>query len=211
MRERAQIISAMDESQSTSKNNSTETIEEIKQDIVSGRSNLLSYVGELESYLTSEEATKRVKGMEVLVNILKNLTSNEVNKKTASVLVMFFSLRTSDAVSIPQILDGMWALMNMNDDDEALQRKIVTNVLNKIHVQSYQQRIRNLTFQIIDRYLSIKGKKLINKKTIIDIVTSIDGERDPRNLMLIFDIVTKLVCECDISEAYKASYSNYSI
>ncbi|OMJ17685.1 MMS19 nucleotide excision repair protein-like protein [Smittium culicis] len=98
---------------------------DIKQEIKSGHSKLLSYVSALEPYLTNEEASKRVKGLQVLVMIVKSLTISEISSKT-------------DSTSI-------------------------------------------------------------NNDFVLGIISAIDGEKDPRNLLVVFDIIRKLVSIADIS------------
>ncbi|PVU91609.1 hypothetical protein BB561_004310 [Smittium simulii] len=179
-----------------------EALEVITKALKNKKIVLLNYVAALESYLTSQEASNRVLGMQALVKIIEPLSVAELTPTTAKVLIDFLLLRTSDAVSISSILDGMSALLNLEGISSSLKSTIVTGLLERIHVQSFQYNIRNFFFQILEKGLTFINEKTIDSSFFLKVVDAANGERDPRNLSMIFDIILRIIHNFDISTCY---------
>ncbi|PVV02015.1 hypothetical protein BB560_003543, partial [Smittium megazygosporum] len=188
-------------------------LSQIIDDIKSNKRSILNYVAVLEPYLTSPEPSKRILGINALVSILELLTIDQLNH--INVLVDFFILRASDLTSLLPILHGLWALFNLRGASTALKKKITLGVLEKIPIQSFQYKVRNMSFQILDRGMLYLDESSFDPQFIEKVIDAVYGEKDPRNLSLIFNIILKLTKNFDISSnlkiVFEAVYSYFPI
>lgn len=73
--------------------------------------------------------------------------------------------------------------------------------MERVEVQSYSQSTRSAVYQVIDQLIERYASALrsINNEFVFGFTQILDGEKDPRNLMLAFKIVKNIVDQFDIS------------
>ncbi|KAJ1921238.1 hypothetical protein H4219_000837 [Mycoemilia scoparia] len=183
-------------------NKAIEIVDDIASSIESGKSTLLHHVQLLQSYLTSDASDVRSKGTQVLSLILTKLSKDAFQKNSVSVLVTFLTSRLSDPICVPQLLDGIHALSRLPfyGTEEAKQTSL--SIFKDVHVQSFQQRTRNVAFQIIEKIVKDHPKTLkqIGDDFVLGLAQMVDGEKDPRNLMIVFQIIPALVERINIQK-----------
>ncbi|CAG8494406.1 1527_t:CDS:10 [Paraglomus occultum] len=178
-----------------------EIVNSIIQRIRDGQSTLVTLVQHLGEYLTSENASTRAKATSLLTTILTGCPSGQVNRAAMNVLVNFYCERLADTISVPELLRGLAFLQQLEafSNDNAIN---VSLAVFKINVQDYPQAVRHYVYQIFDSMLKIhiKALKQIEAEFVSGFIKTMDGEKDPRNLLLAFSLVKLIIGEFDISQ-----------
>ena len=159
--------------------------------------NLLEFI-KFHTTLTSEDPYKRLDALELLNLVLKKVS---VTQSQSVHLLEFYVSRLDDQLSVDQVLKGIYSLLNRGTISRTDQLKIPLGIFTELDVQAFPQNTRYTCFQIFEYLLlnNIAGLQKISKDFISGFVTTMDGEKDPRNLLLLFKIVKLITLELDIS------------
>ncbi|RIA93901.1 Dos2-interacting transcription regulator of RNA-Pol-II-domain-containing protein [Glomus cerebriforme] len=184
-------------------NDATEEVKAIVSEIVysikSGQSTLIILVQILGEFLKNEDPTIRAKGTGLLSAVLADCPQEQF---TINVLVDFYCERLSDTASVPELLQGIASLIQFNtfNDENAL--KVAKSIFASVNVQSFQQTSRHYVFQIFDRMLKdhLTALKQMGQDFVVGFIQAMDGEKDPRNLLLAFSLIKLIIHEFDISQ-----------
>ncbi|CAG8627666.1 4011_t:CDS:10 [Funneliformis caledonium] len=183
------MITSNDETESKS------IVSKIATSIKSGQSNLISLVQVLGEFLTSEDITIRARGTALLSAVLADCPQEQVNNATIRVLVDFYCERLSDTASVPELLQGISSLTCFTTFHHENASRVANSIFASVNVQSFQQTSRHYVFQIFDRLLKNHLNDFVN-----GFIQAMDGEKDPRNLLLAFSLVKLIIHEFDISQ-----------
>ncbi|KAJ1680033.1 hypothetical protein EV182_000816 [Spiromyces aspiralis] len=177
-------------------------VDEIATRIESGDSTLLDYVQALQPFLVSETAEMRSRGTQALVRVTSALPAQAFQKNTVAVLTRFFCSRLTDPTCVPQLLDGVHALQRLPTFGIEEAKVVALGIFKNVHVQSFQQRTRNLAFQVIESIVksSPRAVKSIGSDFVLGLAQMVDGEKDPRNLIIIFQLIPHLTAAVDLGE-----------
>lgn len=185
-------------------NDSTQEIDSIISSVVNelhNGQNLLSLVQSLGEFLTSEDAAIRAKGTRLLSSVLTECPQEQINDSAANVLVDFYCERLSDTTSVPDLIYGLRSLLQFGTfrDEHAI--KVSKAIFANVNVQSLQQIVRHEVLQILDSLLHdhLHALKQLGPEFIAGYIQSMDGEKDPRNLLLAFSSIQLIIQEFDIS------------
>ncbi|XP_028391038.1 MMS19 nucleotide excision repair protein homolog [Dendronephthya gigantea] len=174
----------------------TQKINNINKAIIANDLSLVDIVEKLGPYLTNPDAGERCKGTELLQFILHRLLSFKLNEKEVAVLVEFFCVRMKDHFSIiPHVVSGLLALVSYQELPEDLTIKIVKEIGTGIRIQSLLQADRHNVFTLFSVLLNKKMAELqkLGGDFVFCFIQSMDGEKDPRNLLLCFNLVQVIV------------------
>ncbi|KAI7830250.1 Dos2-interacting transcription regulator of RNA-Pol-II-domain-containing protein, partial [Gamsiella multidivaricata] len=154
---------------------------------------LLSLVQGLGEYLTSDEAFIRSKA---------TLDQSKVNASAVSVLVEFYCDRLTDQACVPELLKGLLALSKFDKFTGADCDKAVKAILALVNVQTYQQTARHYVFLLFDSVINRHTQSLrsMSSDFVFGFIQCLDGEKDPRNLLLAFTLIKKIIQEFDIAQ-----------
>ncbi|CAG8738736.1 10758_t:CDS:10, partial [Dentiscutata erythropus] len=162
--------------------------------------NLLSLVQSLGEFLTSEDSAIRAKGTRLLSSVLSECPQEQINNSAANVLVDFYCERLSDTTSVPDLIYGLRYLPQFGTfrDEHAI--KVSKAIFANINVQSLQQIVRHEVLQILDILLHhhLHALKQLGPEFVLGYIQSMDGEKDPRNLLLAFSSIKLIIQEFDI-------------
>ncbi|KAF7410203.1 hypothetical protein HZH68_004584 [Vespula germanica] len=171
---------------------------DIALEIQLGKLKLSTFVEELGSLVTNKDVSVREGGVTALSSVLSQLPNDFLNESELHFITMFFCDRLKDHHSIiPVVLRGILAIVQMihlpHDAPACLFAKMFE------HVQCQSQLLpdrRNIYF-IFKTLLQnrLDDLKKIGPEFVYGVISSIDGERDPRNLMLLFDILPNFIKE----------------
>ncbi|KAI8812171.1 Dos2-interacting transcription regulator of RNA-Pol-II-domain-containing protein [Cladochytrium replicatum] len=166
----------------------------VAEDVNSGALPLLKLVETLGPQLTSSEPYTRAKGVEILSTVLAQCNSNVIDKSTGSVLLSFFVDRLHDKASVPELAKGILALLKLKVVAATDALAIPKGIFAELDVQSYPQNVRYQIYSIFEQLVTDFKDAL--KQSANDVINGfivcMDGEKDPRNLMSCFRIVTVL-------------------
>ncbi|RUP34620.1 Dos2-interacting transcription regulator of RNA-Pol-II-domain-containing protein [Jimgerdemannia flammicorona] len=137
-----------------------------------------------------------------------------------NVLTDFFRERLADKISAPKLLEGLLALSKFDAfngegvsfpaaQDDNHQILGISNspnfpyhsLFNNVNVQSFQQAVRHTVFQTIDSLLKqhLQALQKLGDDFVFGFTQIMDGEKDPRNLLLAFGLIKNIIHEFDIA------------
>ncbi|RUS33413.1 Dos2-interacting transcription regulator of RNA-Pol-II-domain-containing protein [Jimgerdemannia flammicorona] len=164
------------------------------------QTSILVLVQALGEYLTSEEDSVRAKATGILSFVLANCQQNQINATAVNVLTDFFRERLADKISAPKLLEGLLALSKFDAFSNENATKTAKALFN-VNVQSFQQAVRHTVFQTIDSLLKqhLQALQKLGDDFVFGFTQIMDGEKDPRNLLLAFGLIKNIIHEFDIA------------
>jgi DNA repair/transcription protein MET18/MMS19 len=168
----------------------------LARDIANEKTDLLTIVEALREYLTSSAVEQRCQGTRLLSETLISLSSRQLPQDDVHYLVAFYCDRLKDKVAVlPYVLRGLHAMVVnqrvSSDDVIVISRAIYSHVYN----QSLPQGERRLVYTILDYFLSdyTQAVKEMGSEFVLGYIQTMDGEKDPRNLVIALNSVTRIV------------------
>ncbi|KAG0260460.1 hypothetical protein DFQ27_003517 [Actinomortierella ambigua] len=196
------LISTFILSQTDSQEQADAAINDIVNDVGTSPMKLLLLVQGLGEYLTSEEAFVRSKATALLSTTLATLDQSKVNANAVGVLVDFYCDRLTDQACVPELLKGLLALSKYDKftGDDCI--KACKAVLALVNVQTYQQTARHTVFLFFDQAIRqyLKSMQTLGSEFVFGFIQCLDGEKDPRNLMLAFTLIKEIIQNFDIAQ-----------
>lgn len=128
---------------------------------------------------------------EVLNECYDRLTEREVE-----VLIAFYENRLKDHyVVTPPVLQGLKALTKSSVLPQGLAVSILRSLFQDVHVQSLMLAERACVYNMLLNLMEMREAELksLGADFVFGFVQSMDGERDPRNLLLSFQIANNIV------------------
>nr|CAD7409473.1 unnamed protein product [Timema cristinae] len=152
---------------------------------------LVTLVEHLGDLLTNLNPEFRRKGILTLAYVLDNLPVDFLGPDDLQYLVTFFCDRLKDHHTvIPATLQGIRAIVKM---DLPPNSSIFISTSLFQHVQCQQQAVGDrfnvytILFTLMDKYM--KELLSVTPDFVFGVISAIDGERDPRNLMFLFTML----------------------
>ncbi|TPX40124.1 hypothetical protein SeMB42_g04427 [Synchytrium endobioticum] len=174
----------------------------VASDINNGNFTLLQLVERLGPQLTSTDSAIRPAGIRFMVQVLTNL--NEVPEADATVIFDFFVERLHDVFSLDELANGILLLTNLDVLSKADMLRIPTSIFQNVQVQSHAQSVRNAIFRILSAlmYKIPSGIASLGSDFAIGYIRVMDGEKDPRNLLVAFDVLRQILLRVPLSSAH---------
>ncbi|RKO94648.1 RNAPII transcription regulator C-terminal-domain-containing protein, partial [Blyttiomyces helicus] len=171
-------------------------------DVNDGLVTLLQVVEELGPQLTNPEPFARAKGVLLLTSLLSACTPDRIPPSSATVLIAFYLERLHDQPSVADLLGGILALLKSESLARSDVLKIPTKIFSELAIQTYPQPVRNLAFRIFEILLEkhVEEIKILGSDFVSGFVTAMDGEKDPRNLVLAFRLAKTIIVNLDFEK-----------
>ncbi|KAH9041287.1 ARM repeat-containing protein [Lactarius pseudohatsudake] len=176
-------------------------IEDTVSGISDGQLKLVHVVKALGEYLTSEEDDLRNKGVEFLALVVGKSPLEKFNLQSTKVLVAFFASKLEDTETIIPALKGILAITRIPALSPENVIDICAAIFAHVKMQALVQVQRHTVFSIFDSLVAMHRDvlKSMGERFLSDYIALVDGEKDPRNLMIAFAIARVLAIEFDIS------------
>ncbi|GJJ69980.1 DNA repair/transcription protein MET18/MMS19 [Entomortierella parvispora] len=196
------LISTYILAQTDSQQQADAAIQDIVRDVGTNPAKLLMLVQGLGEYLTSDEAFVRSKATALLSTTLATLDQSKINASAVTVLVEFFCDRLTDQACVPELLKGLLALSTFDKFTGVDCVKAVKAILALVNVQTYQQTARHYVFLFFESAIKNYTQSLrsMSADFVFGFIQCLDGEKDPRNLMLAFTLIKHIIQEFDIAQ-----------
>ncbi|VEN42211.1 unnamed protein product [Callosobruchus maculatus] len=162
---------------------------EIAQEIAKGNASIVDVIEQLGSYLTNPDVIQREKGVLALTVVLENLPTDFLQKQHIQVIARFYSDKLRDHHQIlPAVFKGILRIIQFKHFPEELIPMLLNTLLENVGCQMQQQSNRYSIYSIFQHMFELYPIALISMGShlIYGVITSIDGESDPRNLMFLF-------------------------
>ncbi|KZC14978.1 MMS19 nucleotide excision repair protein like protein, partial [Dufourea novaeangliae] len=174
------------------------TCQEIASEIQSGHVKLHTVVEELGPFVTDKSVSIREKGIDALSSILSHLPKDYLNEAELHFITSFYCDRLKDHHSIvPAVLRGILATVQMNHLPQESPVQLFRALFENVQCQSQLLSDRRNIYLIFTTLLQnrIDNLKAMGPDFVYGVISSIDGERDPKNLMLLFSILPQFMQE----------------
>ncbi|KAG8999782.1 hypothetical protein FRB90_011960 [Tulasnella sp. 427] len=194
-----------------------EHIARLVQGVTNKDFTLLNIIKALGPALTAEEGDHRSRGVELLSAVLERCPPERLDKHSTHVLLTFYEQKLDDSDTVIPALHGLLSLVSLPtftaSDATTLFQSLVQHVNMKAHVQS----TRYIVFRILDTLVAKyrEGKRIIFHRICIRLmsevvlkgledeflrkyVSLVEGEKDPRNLLLAFSIDRVVLIEWEV-------------
>ncbi|WVQ96214.1 hypothetical protein IAU59_003318 [Kwoniella sp. CBS 9459] len=176
--------------------------QDLVESINGGQVGLLDVIKALGEYLTSPEDDVRLKGLTFLSNLLKVITPSKINRQATSTLTNFYINKLDDFDSLPPALQGLTILSKLPTFDDSAAVDVYKGIVENVNMKSYVQATRHLVYVLFDSLLAThrSALKAMGTAFVNSYTKMVDGEKDPRNLMLLFSIDRVILLEFDVKD-----------
>ncbi|NXM29852.1 MMS19 protein, partial [Oxyruncus cristatus] len=160
-----------------------------------GKWTVLQLVEALGFCLENTDPRTRGRGIQLLSQVLLQCYSL-LQEKEVLHLVLFYESRLQDHhLVIPSVLQGLRALSMCEVLSPGLAVSVLKAIFQEVHVQSLLQLDRHTVYSIITNFMSTREEELkgLGADFTFGFIQVMDGEKDPRNLLVAFQIVRDLI------------------
>ncbi|CAG5003760.1 unnamed protein product [Parnassius apollo] len=167
-------------------------------DIVSGRLDITKLVENMADVLTNKEVENREKGMRFFTKILTELPKDYLTDLQVKFISKFYIDRLKDNHRvIPAVLEGYLAIIDMQNYSIQNSGEFLTTLFREVPCQSQVRQDRYHIYLIIKKLLERDAEymKSLGPDFVYGVLSSIEGERDPRNLLFLFNILPNFLKE----------------
>ncbi|KAG9088547.1 hypothetical protein FS749_002072 [Ceratobasidium sp. UAMH 11750] len=177
-----------------------DTLRELVESINTGNITLLHVVKSLGEYLTNDDGRIREKGVKLLSSTLARCQPGRITKQSTRVLVTFYREKIQDSDTVIPALDGLFTLCSLPSFGETEAADTALSLTEHITMTAHVQSTRYLVFRIIDMLLAKHLEALKSTPSFLPkYIKLAEGEKDPRNLLIAFNIAKVITLEFDIS------------
>ncbi|XP_023610630.1 MMS19 nucleotide excision repair protein homolog isoform X3 [Myotis lucifugus] len=169
--------------------------DQVAADVKSGSYTVLQVVEALGSSLENPEPRTRERGIQLLSQVLLQCHSLLLEKEVVH-LILFYENRLKDHhLVIPSVLRGLRALSLCVTLPPGLAVSVLKAIFQEVHVQSLPQVDRHTVYSIITNFMRTREEELkgLGADFTFGFIQVMDGEKDPRNLLVAFRIVHDLI------------------
>lgn len=156
----------------------------------------------LASPLTDVAVSKRSAGTCFLVDVLDSLSVNYLTDEELSYFVAFFCDRLKDNVLVvPHAVRGLCVLSGSSRLPVGCAKQILASLFKEVQTQAHSHQVRNHVYVIVTNLLQYRlGEvKEMEQEFVYGFIQAMDGEKDPRSLMIIFNMVPVIIQKFSIS------------
>ncbi|NXL56053.1 MMS19 protein, partial [Chordeiles acutipennis] len=147
--------------------------------------------------LENTDPRTRGRGIQLLSQVLLQCYSL-LQEKEVLHLVLFYENRLQDHhLVIPSVLQGLQALSMCEVLSPGLAVSVLKAIFQEVHVQSLLQLDRHTVYSIITNFMGTREEELkgLGADFTFGFIQVMDGEKDPRNLLVAFQIVRDLIAK----------------
>jgi DNA repair/transcription protein MET18/MMS19 len=169
---------------------------QLAQEITSGQLSIVKLVEELGALLVDVSPSNRELGTWVLTHVLEGLPAKHFDKKQLDFICAFYIDRLKDHHQVvPAVLVGVLALAKFNHFPDGAASQILSAIFQNVACQQQQERDRNNIYKIFEVLLDKCETELcaVGLDYVCGIISAVDGERNPRNLVLLFNWFPKFL------------------
>ncbi|XP_061667031.1 MMS19 nucleotide excision repair protein homolog isoform X2 [Syngnathoides biaculeatus] len=160
-----------------------------------GEFTVLQLVEALGVSLTSTQPQTRARGVKLLSEVLQECYG-DLTEKEVEVLIAFYENRLKDHyITTPPVLQGLRTLTQCQTLPPGSAVSILKSLFQDVHVQSLLLADRACVYKMLINIMDTREAELkgLGADFVFGFVQSMDGERDPRNLLLAFQIARKII------------------
>ncbi|XP_017580861.2 MMS19 nucleotide excision repair protein homolog [Pygocentrus nattereri] len=168
---------------------------DVAEGVKAGHFTVLELVEALGLSLTSSQAQTRGRGVQLLSEVLQECYSS-LSEREVEVLIAFYENRLKDHYAItPHVLRGLKALAKSSVLPPGSAVSMLKSLFQDVHVQSLMLAERSSVYNMLISLMESREEELkgLGPDFVFGFVQAVDGERDPRNLLLAFQIARNII------------------
>ncbi|KAL4872293.1 hypothetical protein BDV12DRAFT_153206 [Aspergillus spectabilis] len=172
--------------------------ERIAQDVESKKTTLVEIVQSLGEYINDDDPILRGKAVSYLTAVIRALPAKFLTRQQVQVLTTFYCERVEDGGAVA----GLETLQKLDRFTKEMAGEVATALYGNFStLQSRAQSQRFQVYQLLNELMSNHRAILheLGDTSLVGTVDLMTGEKDPRNLMLVFSILKVIMVEWDIS------------
>eukprot|EP00117_Sycon_ciliatum_P016409 scpid25312/ scgid15851/ MMS19 nucleotide excision repair protein homolog; MET18 homolog; MMS19-like protein len=172
--------------------NSTNAITSLSKCLVDKSMTFQGVITALAPELIHTDAEMRARGTRLIADLIRALPGTYLNEAELNHVCTFFCDRLKDQhVVVPHVIFGLLSLVRIHLLKDAHAVQIVEAIGKEVHVQALIRVDRSAVYNIIHGLLSnhIQGLQTMGPDFVFSFIQMMDGEQDPRNLLLAFNLV----------------------
>lgn len=173
-----------------------EKAKKIASTIQCGECSILQLTEGMHCQLTSKDSEKRLKSLQLIAKVLSYMNEDCLTSNQCLVLSEYLCCRLEDHFSLhPPTLNAIVTLSMRSDLGGINAEKVVRTIFKEVHVQSYMQSERYAVYEIISNLTDGYSTELkeIGNDYVYGVITAVDGEQDPRNLLKVFELMHSVI------------------
>ncbi|KAL3478984.1 ARM repeat-containing protein [Aspergillus californicus] len=172
--------------------------ERIAQDVENKKTTLVDIVQSLGEYINDDDTLLRSKAVSYLTAVIRALPPKFLTRQQVQVLTTFYCDRIEDGGAVA----GIETLQKLDRFTKDMAEEVATALFENFStLQSRAQSQRFQVYQLINEMMSNHRAVLheMGDTSLVGTVDLMTGEKDPRNLMLVFSILKVIMVEWDVS------------
>lgn len=178
----------------------TEKVEALVDLLQKNELTLLTFIQSLQLYITSNNDDIRVTIFKLLSETLSKLSSSKLYPKDLEVLINFMYSKLSDKPVMKYVLSSIFSLVSMKFFQKESADYLLSNLIDNYNPKEHAQSIRLVALKITHLIISSFSTELFNNETFIVCFLHVSqNEKDPNNLLLIFQLLQTISKTLDIS------------
>ncbi|GAA5888696.1 hypothetical protein JCM6882_009055 [Rhodosporidiobolus microsporus] len=178
---------------------------QIASTINDGTYRLVLLVKELGEALTSENDATRARGVGLLSAVVTKVDKSTLDRQSTKTLTTFFTDKLSEKPCLVAAAQALTALVEKGAGatfgvGEGME--VARGILSSITLKSHPQPVRHQIYLLLDRLVALSRASLIRmgSEFVGGYAELVEGEKDPRNLMISFGIVRVMLLEFEVAE-----------
>ncbi|KAJ3070068.1 hypothetical protein HDU98_006902 [Podochytrium sp. JEL0797] len=186
---------------------------------VSSSSSLLPLVVALQPFATAGDPFERAKAVGLLSQVLSQVEWKGIQRKegefvpasscltlsaSVAVLLQFYIDRLHDITSVPELLSGIQSMLASGHVARPDAIELARSFFKELNVQNHAQTVRFSAYCIFELLLKshLDAMKYLGDVFISGFLVAMDGEKDPRNILISFSIVQTIVINFDLTKKF---------
>ncbi|KAA8914088.1 hypothetical protein TRICI_002985 [Trichomonascus ciferrii] len=174
-----------------------EIIQAFAESVENDKARLVDLVQFLGDYLVEDEGETRAKATLCLVETLCALSKEKLTKQQVNVIVGFLCDRLTDEDCLKEVAIGLKAVVKMKAFSVLTNLDTILDSLNENVVM--KRHVQNTRYEVFLLLEELQGMAKGSQKFISTYVNLTSGEKDPRNLLVSFQISYRILSGMDIS------------
>ncbi|KAI8838884.1 Dos2-interacting transcription regulator of RNA-Pol-II-domain-containing protein [Chytriomyces cf. hyalinus JEL632] len=190
----------------------TDSAHDAAEQLRNGSVSVLSLLANapMSEALASSDPFERARATAFLSSVLSDgdaawLRSDKADKNTVSVLMDFYSSRLHDQTSVADLLHGILALLASPVVTRNSAISLARAMFSELNNQNFAQNVRFSVYSVLNLLLKfhLEAMKYLGDNFIAGFLVAMDGEKDPRNILISFGIIHTIIQNFNIDEKFE--------